>query len=161
MKKILIGTIIVSITCIIVICSSLYFYKQYLISTFVHNDIDDITFDYNRNNHMFDYYFGYYEEDINENNKSYKKYYAALIDFPDKKIFIEENRLYMRTINEEDYRFYTIVYVKDSLKKEKEKDYLDYYLDATHDSSCMTELKYYKHLGKNYYYVIYDDYSEC
>ena len=166
-KKWIIVTIIIAITACVVLCALVFgvthLNKQRMISSFTHKDVKKIKFDYDNNDEDYDYYFGYYNEELKHRKRPYNKYYyAALIDFPDKKIIIEENEMRVKAMHMvEGSRTYSVLYFVQNIEKEQEEDYISYYLNVVHDNSCGAELQHYKSLGDNYYYVIYENYDEC
>lgn len=166
-------SIIISVICIGIIYKNNNKSVKYNTNNFEHRDISRLSFSerefqYYKNGHyghtektMKGYVYPsiYYDDDddIVENTKG--KYYAAKIPFTSKMTIIEENVIsYKHDGGYEGPIIESILYSKQKLKK----DYVSSYLHELHnDDSCGTDLKSFKRIENNYYYIKYQIPEEC
>ena len=157
-KGIIIGFIVLCIFAIL-LCAL----NRYFVLSFKHMDADKIDFqtiDLEELERSYD--LNYYKEKSKCSEGFCRVYHSALIDFPDQKLFIEENLLFSKRVSgSEDVTTYSILYVDPSLQKGEEETYIDDYVDVMHGRLCGVDIDYYLSIDKDYYFIKYTIIDEC
>lgn len=164
--------ILAIIILIAIICISITINKNnnknstYNIDKFEHRDISKLSFvqaefRYFKNGHKKDIVKGYVymPEDYESVMDTKDNYYAAKIPFTNEMTIIEENVIdYDYDGGFEGPIVKSVLYSKQKLNK----GYVSSYINEIHDEDrCGTDLKEFKNIEKNYYYIKYQIPEEC
>ena len=167
MKK-SIKIIILILVLISIITSMLIFNNQSnkIEKNFTHRDISKLEFEKYEAKEDYEvdgeFYWGNYEEGFNyalSPREYIGRYYAAKMNFKDKLVVIEENVIgYKHDGSYDGAVVDSILYCEQGLTK----DYAIKYIEQAHNEDrCGIEIRKFKLLKRNYYYVQYQIPEEC